>query len=148
MTQPPQPPQPYATPTELATYMQTEFDDAETASAQMQLGFVALLIRHEYAGIDVRTPPIDPQLPKLVSLELVSRKMVETRTGGASEVTETMDETSVTHRYGGSSRASRPFGGLELDSWARGLLDPPTESARPRAFGVRMSSYGRNRTSA
>lgn len=132
-----QPPGPYATSAELATYMQTEFDAVESASADMLLGFIATLIRGEYRDIDSRTPPIDPQLPKLVSLELVSRKMFATRNGGASSVTEAMDEVNVTTNYG-----PKPFGGLELDSWAINLLAPEA-SAGPRAFGIKMSSTAR-----
>lgn len=139
MTAPP--PQPYATPAELATYMQTTFDDAETAAAEMLLGFMALLIRTEYPGIDSRDPAIDPELPKLVSLELVSRKMAETSTRGATSTTEAMDDITYTTAYG-----ARPaFGGLEIDDWADNLLSP-TPAAGPQAFGIRMSSYGANQS--
>lgn len=135
-----QPPGPYASADELATYMQTEFEADETATANMLLGFIATLIRTEYKGIDERTPPIDPALPKLVSLELVSRKMFANRNGGATEVTEAMDEVTVTSKYGGGAK---PFGGLELDSWAINLLAPEPTTTGPRAFGIKMASGAR-----
>ena len=130
--------EPYATPEELATYMQATFDDAETATAEMLLGFMATLIRNEYTDIDARTPPIDPELPQLVSLELVSRKMLEVSVRGASSTTESMDDITQTVQYG-----PKPFAGLELDAWAISLLSANSSSG-PQAFGIRMSSYGAN----
>lgn len=132
--------EPYASPAELATYMQTIFDDVETASAGMLLGFVALLIRTEYPGIDSRDPVIDPELPKLVSLELVSRKMERTSSRGATSITDSMDDITTTTQFAGGPQ---PFGGLEIDDWADRLLSS-TPSTGPRAFGIRMSSYGAN----
>ncbi|MFA4084795.1 hypothetical protein ONA92_24150 [Mycobacteroides salmoniphilum] len=136
MTAPANPPQPYASPAELATYMQIEeAEPAWQATAAMLLGFAALLIRTEYTDIDSREPAIDPELPKLVSLELVSNKMVETAAGGVTQVTESMEDISVTRTLGKGQR----FGGLALDEWARSLLAPEPSSG-PRAFAIKRGT--------
>lgn len=127
----------YATPEDLATYMQQSFDTDQTATAQMLLGFAGTLIRTEFTDIDNRDPAIDPELPKLVSLELVSRKMWSILNDGATSVTESMDDISVTTQLAG-----RRFGGLELDDWAIGLLSPEPSSG-PRAFGIRTGTGAR-----
>lgn len=136
MTEPADPsPGPYATYAEVATYMQVEeFDATEQATATMLLGFAALLIRSEFKDIDRREPPIDPGLPKLVSLELVSRKMSQTASGGATQVTESMEDISVTQNFG-----SQRFGGLALDDWALGLLAKEPSSG-PKAFGIKIGN--------
>ncbi|SKH54358.1 Uncharacterised protein [Mycobacteroides abscessus subsp. massiliense] len=127
----PAPPSTYATAAELATYMQTTFDAGQQATADQLLGFAALLIRNEYKDIDSRTPPIDPGLPQLVSLELVSRKMIEISTRGAKSITEAMDDITYTEVH------DVRFGGLALDAWALQLLSPTDSSSGQRAFGVR-----------
>lgn len=136
MTAPANPPQPYASSAELATYMQIEdVEPAWEATATMLLGFAALLIRTEYTDIDSREPAIDPELPKLVSLELVSNKMIEIGAGGVTQVTESMEDISVTKTLGKGQR----FGGLALDEWARSLLAVEPSSG-PRAFAIKRGT--------
>ncbi|SIE44536.1 Uncharacterised protein [Mycobacteroides abscessus subsp. abscessus] len=136
MTAPANPPQPYASSAQLATYMQVEdVEPAWHATATMLLGFAALLIRTEYTDIDSRDPAIDPELPKLVSLELVSNKMIENAAGGVTQVTESMEDISVTKTLGKGQR----FGGLALDEWARSLLAPEPSSG-PRAFAIKRGT--------
>lgn len=132
--------EPYADVDELATYMQWEFSPAEEATAQMLLWFMVSVIFNDYPDLDDRDPPIDPALPKLVSLELVSRKMLEIRAGGAVSVTDSQSDITHTEQY---AQGPKPFAGLELDDWARGLLVPALPGQR--AFGIRMSSYGKAR---
>ncbi len=136
MTAPANPPQPYASSAELATYMQAEeVEPAWHATATMLLGFAALLIRTEYTDIDSRDPAIDPELPKLVSLELVSNKMIENAAGGVTQVTESMEDISVTKTLG----KGQHFGGLALDEWARSLLALEPSSG-PRAFAIKRGT--------
>lgn len=134
----PTPPAAYANADELATYMQQSFDADQQATATMLLGFAGTLIRTEFKDIDNRDPAIDPELPKLVSLEIVSRKMWIILNEGATSVTESMDDISVTTQLATPKR----FGGLELDEWAIAILSPEPSSG-PRAFGIRTGTGAR-----
>lgn len=126
----------FATSDDLGAYWRPLSGDEE-AKATTLLGYAATLIRAEVPDIDQRlSDGADPGLPKLVSLRMVKRAMVNSDTEG---ITQTTYDAGP---YQGQNTYSNPMGELYLTASDARMLRRGGTGVRAFTISTTPSSAG------
>lgn len=120
----------YADTDDLALFWRPLVGD-EPGRAEVLLGYAATLIRAEWPDMDDRLAAgFDPDLPKLVSLNMVKRALIGGTTGGEG----VSSQMNVGGPYTQQQSYSNPMGNLYLTKEERRQLSP--SGTRRKAFTI------------